>query len=224
VVLVHQFRGSSAQWRPLVERLAAPPRHCSVLAFDLRGHGASTLDAKGKHADWSVLSSKDVPGLVWDIHAAIDHGLVESGGRASSVILVGASLSAALAAQVAREQPKVVAVALVSPGDMLEGYDVFHRYHAIRDLPAFVAAAEGDTVASEPAKLIGRLGGERVTLKLYPGSGHGPQGITRTDDRLWQDLFDWIERVKSEKPTGRPVVARGSPPDFKLPTDIAPRR
>lgn len=220
VVLVHAFRGSSAEWRPLVERLAAAPRPCSVLSFDLRGHGESTVDAHGARTDWTAIAKTQVPDLVWDIHAAIDYGLAASGGRAAGVVLVGSSQSAALAAQVAREQPKVVALGLISPGDMLEGYDVFHRYHAVRELPAFVATGTGDTVALEPAKIIARLGGDRVTLQVYPGSGHGPAALTRTDDKLWRDLEAWIGRVKSERPRSRAVVARGSPPDFSLPVPV----
>jgi pimeloyl-ACP methyl ester carboxylesterase len=192
-----------------------------VLSFDLRGHGASTVDARGSRTDWTAIAGTEVPALVWDVHAAMDYALNASGGRAQGIILVGSSLSAALAAQAAREQPKVIALGLVSPGDMLEGYDVFHRYHAVRELPAFVAASSGDTVALEPATLLARMGGDRATLQVYPGSGHGPAGLTRGDDRLWHDLETWIERVRTERPRPRPVVARGSPPDFALPR---PRR
>ena len=68
-----------------------------------------------------------------DVHAAVSHALEASEQKARGVVLIGSSLGAALVAKVAWTEPKVTALALVSPGAAIDG---------VRRLPAVCRGSE----------------------------------------------------------------------------------
>lgn len=217
VVFIHRFRGDSSEWQPLAERLALAPKRANLLNFDLRGHGASAASADGKPQDWTTLAPKDVPLLVRDVRGAIDYGLkrigVDGGAR---VILVGSSLGAALAAQAASEDERVVALALVSPGAAIHGYDVFTRFARVRNLPSFIACSKEDNVCREPSKSLSEMAKTAATVKTYDGSGHGARGMAaEPGSPLLPDLESWMQvqfeakRVEREVVEPESVASRG---------------
>src|SRR5688572_22701111 len=173
LVLIHRFRGDKSEWAPLADRMAKADKRYSILNFDLRGHGESSLfpDKEGKRLNWENIDSDDAPLLVKDVLAAIGHGLEQTKGKARSVALVGSSLGAALAVSAAGEQPKVTAVALVSPGASILGMDVYRPFAQVRDLPSFLALAEEDTVSTEPIRALSAMAKSAATVKTYKGQG-----------------------------------------------------
>ena len=74
VVLTHSFGGSSAQWAPQLEHLRRTRR---AVAFDLRGHGASTPPNDGDYAIESL--AQDVGAVLDDLGlpkaVLVGHGL-----------------------------------------------------------------------------------------------------------------------------------------------------
>jgi pimeloyl-ACP methyl ester carboxylesterase len=219
VVFVHHYRGDRVEWKPMAERLARAQKRYTLVNFDLRGHGASKQAADGKVIDWYGFERKDVPRLVMDLHAAADQALSATGGRARGIVVVGSSLGGSLGAQLAREQEKVMALALVSPADFLEGYDVVRRFGAVRDLPSFIAAAQSDTISYEIATVLNRIGGAASALELYEGTAHGADTIGGARPKLWTDLEQWLMSVFDKTAPKRETLARGNfavdePPPF----------
>src|SRR5688572_14476077 len=145
-VLVHRRHGDRKEFAPLIERLARSQKRYAVLAFDLRGHGASKPPAKAK-PKVGVLEAEQ---YLADVHAAVKHALGASEQKARGVVLVGSSLGAALVAKAAWTEPKVTALALISPGAAIDGMDVYRPYSEVRNLPTFLAGATEDTVSREP--------------------------------------------------------------------------
>jgi pimeloyl-ACP methyl ester carboxylesterase len=198
VVLVHRLFGDRSEFSPLVERLRRSQRRYSVLSFDLRGHGASeepAQKAKQKRGDTKAE-------LAGDVAAAIAQAIEKTGGRTRGVVLVGSSFGATLASMVCFDQPKVTALALISPGAAIRGLDLYRPYSEVRNLPTFIAGAEGDTVAKDPLDSLERMA-QRATLKRYSGSRHGAQFLGQEHAALWADLEAWLDTVYDQKPEER---------------------
>jgi pimeloyl-ACP methyl ester carboxylesterase len=199
-VFVHRRHGDRQEFQPLIERLARSPRRYAILAFDLRGHGASKPPAKAKPAI-GVLEANQ---YLADVHAAVRHALEASGQKARGVVLIGSSLGAALIAKVAWAEPKVTAVALVSPGAAIDGFDVYRPYAEVRNLPTFLAGATEDTVSKEPLEALSRMA-LNGTTKRYTSAMHAAGWLGDKHPELWRELEDWLIRVYDA-----PVVERRS--------------
>ncbi|HMJ12872.1 MAG TPA: alpha/beta fold hydrolase [Polyangiaceae bacterium] len=207
VVLIHRATSDRSEWQPLVERLGRASKRYAILSFDLRGHGRSAAGP----ADGSA--GADAPeGFVRDVNAAVECVLKETG--APSVVLVGSSLGATLAARVAFAQPKVSALALISPGAAIQGVDVYRPYAEVRNLPTFVAAAEADTVSKDPLRTLAKMA-MAGTSKTYAGEVHGAGFLGERHAEFWQDLEAWLMSVHQETPRERRSLyyAEGLKPD-----------
>jgi alpha-beta hydrolase superfamily lysophospholipase len=176
------------------------PRY-SMLNFDLRGHGRSASSSGKKRLDWSTTKDEDTPDLVRDVHAAIQHGLQESEGKAPGVVLVGAALAAAAAG----EEPTVMALALVAPGAAISRFDVYYPFADVRMLPSFIAGAKDDNVSREPVDALGRMARDAGTVKQYEGNAHGAVALLAGVPAFADDLEAWLMTVYDDKPVERAI-------------------
>lgn len=116
VVLIHGFGGDLDNWLFNITSLA---EHSSVLAFDLPGHGSSSL----------VIPDATVSGLAgfaWSVLEALEID--------EAIALVGHSMGSAIAAQMAIDRPdRVRSVALIAGAGM--GSEINQSY-----IDAFVSA------------------------------------------------------------------------------------
>ncbi|HEX7671848.1 MAG TPA: alpha/beta hydrolase, partial [Polyangiaceae bacterium] len=209
LVLVHRYRGDRSEWAPVAARLASSEKRYSILAFDLRGHGASRTGPEKKRLDWADMKPKDMPTFVTDVHAAIKYGLSRSpSGKADRVVIVGSSLGAAFAARAASQDARVIAVGLISPGAAIEGYDAYHPFADVRMLPTFLAGAKEDNVSKEPIDGMSRMAKELATVKSYDGKGHGIFGLYAEGDQVTKDLEQWLMGVFEAQPVSRELLPR----------------
>jgi pimeloyl-ACP methyl ester carboxylesterase len=207
LVSVHRFGGDRHELDPLIDRLRRAKKRYTLLAFDLRGHGASKLPAMTKSIRAVVRPSvsaerAQAESMTHDVGAAIGHVLEATGGKASGVVLVGSSLGAALISRVAFEQPRVTALALISPGAAIKGVDVYRPYAEVRNLRTFLAAGENDIISREPIDALGRMA-MRPTLHLYPSDAHSAGFLGAARQELWSDLEKWLLEVYDEPVTER---------------------
>jgi pimeloyl-ACP methyl ester carboxylesterase len=208
VVFVHRFRGDRAEWEPLAAKLAEADKRYSILNFDLRGHGKSKSSSGKKRLDWADMKPKDMPAFVEDVHAAIKYGLDRSGGKAKGVVVAGSSLGAAFAARAASQESKVVALAVVSPGAAIEGYDVYHPFADARLLPSFIACAKDDNVCREPVTALTQMAKDQGTVKIYDARGHGAFGLAQEGTQLFPDMVTWLMGVYDAGPVERTIISR----------------
>ena len=138
------------------------------------------------------------------------YGLERTDGKARGVVLIGSSLGAAFAARAASQEPKVVAIALVSPGAAIEGYDVYRPFSDVRVLPSFIAAAKDDNVSREPISALTQMAKEHATVKVYDGRGHGAWGLGQGEPRLFADLVDWLMSTYDAGTVERTIIPRGA--------------
>lgn len=195
VVLIHHYGGDRSEFAPLVDLLRRADKRYTVLAFDCRGAGDVPPALHPGKLDAGELGSQD-------LRAAIHEVIRQTGGHARGVVLVGSSFGAALASKVAFDEPKVMALALISPGAAIQNVDIYHPYAQVRNLPTFLAGAADDNVSRMPLQYLSRMA-IAGTVKRYPGSVHWPKLIGDAHPELWKDLESFLMRVFKDKPEPR---------------------
>ncbi len=194
-MLVHKQGGARDEFAPLVQRLIRADKRFTVLAFDLRGAGDSPPPLHEATLDPGEPGTQDV-------HAAIAEVLEASGQKARGVVLVGSSLGAALVSRVAFSEPKVTALALISPGSAIDGVAIYQPFAQVRNLPAFLAASGEDEISKAPLNALSRMA-MAGTVKSYAGRVHSAGAIGAAHPELWKDLESWLMSVYDDKPVKR---------------------
>ena len=193
VVLVHQLGSTRAEWTTLVERLhVAPP--ITVLAIDMRGHGASTVGPSGPidvgqfdAAAWAA-TSNDVSGAVAYLRMN-PHGL-----SPQRVGLVGASIGSTATILAASADPTLDTIVTLSPGRAYRGVDAITPATGLGQRHLLSLAASGEADSVEASSAFTRItGGEELVLD---GNDHGvallaahPDALTRVDAFLRASLL-----------------------------------
>jgi pimeloyl-ACP methyl ester carboxylesterase len=181
VVLVHQLHSSRAEWAPLTARLQAEPA-LTVLAIDLRGHGASSTGPSGpidlEHFDaaqWSALSN-DVLGAVAYLRTQ-PHGV-----SPQRIGIVGSSIGSTAAILAAATDPTLDTLVTLSPGRAYRGVDAITPAIGLghRHLLSLAASGEADSVEASNA-FVRITTGEEL---LLDGSDHGVALFTAHPDAL----------------------------------------
>ncbi len=190
VVVVHRLYGDRQELSPLVERLREAKKRYSIIAFDLAGHGNSKLPEKSK--------PDDVDRLTKDVRAAIRRAEEATEKSTRGFVLVGSSLGATLVSRVAFDEPKVLALALVSPGAAISGMGIYEPFAEVRTLPTFLAGSADDPVSREPLDALGKMA-KNGTVKRYPGVLHSAGHIAKEHPELWDDLTKWLMSVFDAK-------------------------
>ena len=174
----------------------------------LVGHRPSPAVAPRQSELLRLLSSRaSHPPLLLPVRVNLRRGLGRESTQRSRTFLY-ASLGAAFAARAAGQESKVVALAVVSPGAAIEGFDMYHPFAEVRMLPSFIAAAKEDNVAREPVTALGQMAREHGTVKNYDGRGHGAFGLGQEGTQLFTDLVEWLMSVYDAGPVERTIVPR----------------
>jgi pimeloyl-ACP methyl ester carboxylesterase len=203
VVLVHQLGSDRTEWGPLITRLGASPA-VTVLAIDLRGHGASTTDPRNVRVGWQSFGSDTSRwrNTALDVVAAIEFLQTSNVHR---IVVVGSSIggSAALLAATgepdSRETPHgppVMALGWLSPGTDYRGVNTqtaMTRFLAT-GASLWMVAGEGDTQSvTSMASLVSteRAG---VVREIFQSSLHGV-ALCNEDPTRWDRLDGWVRNV-----------------------------
>ena len=195
VVFVHRYMGDRAEWQPLIDALVRADKRYTLLAFDLRGHGSSKLPAGEK-------PNAPAERMTADVRAAIAHVVQATGGKTRGVVLVGSSLGAALISAVSFGEPRVTALALVSPGAAVAGVDVYRPFAEVRNLPSFIAGSTNDAVSREPLEALAKMA-MRGTVRRYSADRHSAGHLGAAEPELWKDLVGWLMDAYGEAPVER---------------------
>ncbi|HTK26191.1 MAG TPA: alpha/beta fold hydrolase [Pyrinomonadaceae bacterium] len=174
VLLLHQWQSDRHSYDDFAKRLQA--KGFNVLSIDGRGFGESvkTVDGKPVAPD---RTDATVKGMLGDVGAAFDFLSKQKNVDPSRVGIVGASYGSSLAIIYAADNPKVKAVALLSPG--LNYFGNMATEPAVRkygDRDLFVVASKGDTESAEAAENFEKIGNTRYGFMILPvGSLHGTE-------------------------------------------------
>lgn len=188
IFLVHGLNEDHRSYDALAADLAAA--HWRVLAFDSRGHGASTLRTDGRSERVTEFRADDYRNMERDIAGAEAHvGEVPD-------FLLGASIGANEALRYAADQPAPPDVILLSPGLDYHGVtttDPNARHHGA----AYFAASTEDAYAADSARALHDAHPEPAELKLWTGKGHGTQMLDADGRR---HVEDWLNETNLAGP------------------------
>jgi alpha-beta hydrolase superfamily lysophospholipase len=177
-VLTHGLGSARGEWLAFSKDLRA--LGLGTLAFDLRGHGESTLTPSGRKS-YTSFQSTDWIYAVRDIEAVV--GFLESRGiPRSRVGLIGASLGANISA-LAATMVDADWLVLLSPGLNYQGVLLPTDFEKV---PLVTASANQDKYSFEASLILKRNG---VPLLAAQG-GHGV-GMFQ-DKAFTKALLDWI--------------------------------
>lgn len=190
LVLLHMLGSDRSAWRPFAQQ--AVRQGYMVLAFDLRGHGDSTV-SEGGRISFRAMDTADWKTAIADV-AHAKQALVEAGADPADVGLVGASIGANLALLYARRDPQIQALVLISPGEAYRGLESLPAMEGFRRRPVLILAAEGDSHSAETARRMKDLAHEYCELRIYPGTAHGTDLLASADTASGQ-IFLWLAPI-----------------------------
>ncbi|MBX7170873.1 MAG: alpha/beta fold hydrolase [Pyrinomonadaceae bacterium] len=170
VLLLHQWGSDRHSYEMLAKRLQA--KGFGVLAIDGRGFGDSNKATDGKTVA-PARTDEAVKAMKADVDNAFQFLAKQKNVDANRVGIVGASYGSSLAIIYSAENPKVKAVALLSPG--LNYFGNMPTESAVKnysDRPLLLVAAEDDKESAETVKKLKEVDAKSET-QIYEKGGHG---------------------------------------------------
>jgi len=179
VLFVHMEKGSANDWEFFAKRLKRSG--FTTLAIDLRGHGGSPMPSGSvQKDDWAKMKADVIAGVDW----------LEKKGM-KDIVLVGASIGANLALQVAAEDARISQTVLLSPGHNIKGVRVEGLLARYGDRPLFIAVSAEDGYASKTGLLLDSQAQGPHTLEILSGAGKGSVMLDR-EPGLASTIQNWI--------------------------------
>lgn len=182
VILLHMLGGTQNAWKPLVRSLH--DANYEVMTLDFRGHGESS-------GDWQAMTDAEYAKLVDDAAEAVEY--LRDIDSDMHIAVVGASIGANVAVQLADRDPSISAVALLSPALSYHGITITDAA-ATFDRPIyFITSQTDDQSLQATTELYESSSSAGKQLKSYKKGGHGTELLTHQD--LDDLLIDWFAEV-----------------------------
>lgn len=177
VVLVPMLASPRDEWHAVAQRLA--DANITALAIDLPGQlMPAEADAA---AGWSR-----------DVRAAVAYLASRADIRTEAIGVGGASFGATLAALAAANDPRVRAVALVSPSLDYRGVRIEGAMRQLGERPALLLASLKDPYAARSVKELAQGGPGPRETRWSETPAHGTVLLSRDPD-LVRSLVEWFE-------------------------------
>ncbi|MGH7783086.1 MAG: alpha/beta hydrolase, partial [Candidatus Binatia bacterium] len=174
LLLLHQWQSDRHSYDEFAVRMQQ--KGFAILSIDGRGFGESTKKADGT----TVVAGRtpaDVKAMLGDVSSAFDFLAKQKNIDPTRIGIVGASYGSSLAIMYAADNPKVPAVALLSPG--LNYFGNMLTLPAVEkygDRDLFIVASTGDTESALAAESFEKIGNTRYGFFILPvGSSHGTE-------------------------------------------------
>lgn len=187
VVLVHQFYHNKEQWGTFPDELVS--RGNRVLAYDIRGHGASD-----RVKDMTSLLS-DPQQAPFDFDGALEWMSGVKGINKDKIAVVGTSIGGYIACMANAIYPERVKTA-VAVSSSKKGVLAFLRHkagdHRMRSV-LYVAAAGDGTHAEDARELAASYTDDPKKVQIYDDvSEHGIELLNRRPE-IGKVIVDWLE-------------------------------
>ncbi len=187
VLLLHQWQSDRHSYDDFAKQMQS--KGFNVLAIDGRGFGESVKAADGK-AISAERTDPAIKAMLGDVGAAFDFLGKQKNVDPTRIAIVGASYGSSLALIYAVENPKVKAVALLSPG--LNYFGNMPTEPAVKkygDRPLLLVAATDDQESADSVMKLKVAGAkDKYEIKIYEKGGHGT-GLFKAEVGL-QDLLE----------------------------------
>ncbi|MGE0200785.1 MAG: alpha/beta hydrolase [Candidatus Melainabacteria bacterium] len=199
VILLHSLNGSGADWHRFALGLAK--KGYAVYAPDLRGHGQSTKDDRGRRYYWRTFKDKDWQLMPRDVLSVIryfskgeDGDYPQVNGKKTALMgaQLGANIAVLAAARDSELSNSVKAVILLSPSLSSKGLETqkaFIAYHG----PVFLSASQRDINSLEATQMMYRWALGAKEIRLYKDIGDGID-MLRLEPSLPRFITAWTEK------------------------------
>ncbi len=185
-VLLHMLNRSRKDWNEFAKKLSEK-MGIFVLAVDLRGHGASTLNRDFKEEDFK--------NMVHDAKAAVIFLRKQKNVDGDRITLIGASIGANVALIYAAGDEKIKGVVLLSPGLDYKGVKTEEAMKKYNKRPALLVASADDDYSFKSASTLAKVAQGQRKLQEYKKSGHGTDMFAGSESPKLNDLIiDWLTK------------------------------
>ncbi len=203
VVLVHMNGRNRQDWNAIASTLARSG--VGVVTLDLRKHGANVVAGSG-----GEVTPADYLDMLKDVRAAVQ--FIEGKG-VERVILVGAEVGANLAVNVATEDPKVVGLALLSPGLDYKGIIAADAVTRYGNRALLIVVSNEDAYAAKSALVLDGTAKGEHEIHVLENAGKGTKMFNR-EPALEGFVVGWIS---THWKAG--VAARATPTTVDIPVE-----
>lgn len=189
-LLLHMMPATKESWTRLA--LALNARGVSVLAIDLRGHGASTKQGDVV-LDYKTFADADHQASKQDVETALAW-LKDRAFEDDHIALVGASIGANLALRVMAERAGIRVGILLSPGMDYHGVktdDAMKRLTG-RQM-ALLCASDDDPESFSSVNTLNDLNRTHSFRLLLDHAGHGT-AMFENDPAFLSQMTEWIDK------------------------------
>ncbi len=170
VLLLHQWQSSRKSYDEFARRLQS--KGFGVLAIDGRGFGESVRTTEGKTVA-PARTDETVKAMKADVANAFDFLAKQKNVDAARIAIVGASYGSSLAIIYGAGNPKVKAVALLSPGlNYFGNMPTEPAVKSYENRPLLLVAADDDKESADSVRKLKALG-DKYEVQIYPKGGHG---------------------------------------------------
>ena len=179
VVLVPMLGGTKEDWEPVAQRLAEA--NIAALAIELPGTSLPDDPAA-------------LPGWHRDVRAAVSYLAARGDVRPDAIGVAGASLGANLAALAAVAEPRVRALALVSPSLDYRGVRIEGAMRQYGARPALLMASLKDAYAARSVRELTKETAGPREARWAESRAHGLALLSSEPD-LVRALVEWFRRT-----------------------------
>lgn len=193
VIFVHALGQNKKIWDPYAKELAE--KGYSVLAIDLRGHGESVINKKGKKQYWRSFKPEMWKDVASDVTNGIkllktDYPQVNT----DKTVIIGASMGACVAINAAQAQRSLVkGLVLLSPFACYKGIEARVPLVTYGAHPLLIMVSKADITSYESTKELIKYSQGSHEVVIVKNAGHGTF-MLRFEPKLKKIMYDWLAK------------------------------
>ncbi|OGI23651.1 MAG: hypothetical protein A2287_08515 [Candidatus Melainabacteria bacterium RIFOXYA12_FULL_32_12] len=195
VIFLHSLGKSKIEWQAYASKIKEQNPNAAILILDLRGHGQSIIDGKGKRKYWQNFKNKDFQKYPDDISSAMDAVRQQYPEvNINKVALVASNISANAAVIAASKNNKSIkTLILLSPTVTYKGIETRIPMVNYGNHPVLVMVSKKDAFSYDgSSELIKYVQGVKE-FKVFPDGGNGTS-LLKFQPGAQKVVFDWLDK------------------------------
>jgi len=188
VILLHMLSRDRTDWDDVAEQLVS--EGYAVMSIDLRGHGQS-INQNGNTINYKDFTEEDYRKMTLDVLPVIDFFRNDKRVDGDRIAIIGASIGANVALQVAAADPDIRTVILLSPGKVYRGVTTGDAILEFGKRPVLIAASEEDEYAASSSKFLKESAQGDSKLLMSKNMGHGTDMLGK-ESGLEAEIIEWL--------------------------------
>jgi pimeloyl-ACP methyl ester carboxylesterase len=198
-LLLHNDGRDHYGWSPLWIGLRKVG--CSILALDLRGHGASRKLAPATYERLVNHDTSIYQEMLLDAEAGIEFLVKQRGIRPDQIVVMGGELGCGIGFALMARNPKLRGMVALSPAANDYGYDALKLIQRFGKRPLLIVTSKQRLYDGPQAIHDALKDKTRVQLEIYPGADAKGVGVLDQPAHIERVIIDWLVSVFPSSPT-----------------------